>query len=308
MTIPFPFRPVKGLGQSPPTPAAGGIYFDPSAVAQRDALNNQMLLAFQQNNAGVFQQAAASYLKLVPIGYGLPVWAQTIQVDANGNLVNTYYQSGSGVTVPPPQTTGPLVTKPAPIGPLPPTSKSMTTYGFSIVNTTTGISNPSIFTVGDGYKIVITGSPNSTVKVTSTQNGVASSTSYSTDATGTFVLVGNIQPGDVGSWTEQWSNNGNVWNISFSVAQPKQQGTSAQNTSMTAGTMSTGATPTVTTTGTSVNLSTFSSDFVTGLNDLFTPSNWSAVFSSGSIGQIIGLLAVPLAGVYFMSQGGRFRR
>ena len=64
-------------------------YLGQSAVDERTAAASAMLAAVGSNNLAAYQQAAANYLAASPVGSGLPVWASTITVDPQGNLINT---------------------------------------------------------------------------------------------------------------------------------------------------------------------------------------------------------------------------
>lgn len=64
-------------------------YFDGSAVDARTAASNAMLGALGSNDVKAYQQAAANFLAASPAGGGLPVWASTIAMDTQGNLINT---------------------------------------------------------------------------------------------------------------------------------------------------------------------------------------------------------------------------
>lgn len=179
-----------------------------------------------------------------------------------------------------------------------------TPLSFSFVNTTTGVKNPSTFTVGDEYQINITGPTGATVSVTAIHNGGAPSTSAlgqiggQFGAGGAFVYAGVLGEGDIGTWSEVWSVNGSSWNVSFSVGKPKQDTTQAQNSTTSSSpvyntpinTTNAGATPVTPPAATD----TFFSDLGTGLSYLLQPSQWGMVFQSGNIGEIVGLVGLPV--------------
>ena len=97
------------------------------------------------------------------------------------------------------------------------TSPGQVTTAVSIANT----SRPGqSFQVGDSWRLTITGAPNSPVIGTASQNGQSlGATPYgNTDATGTMVLTGSMDPSTVGTWSELWTVSGSSASVNFSVS------------------------------------------------------------------------------------------
>lgn len=79
------------------------------------------------------------------------------------------------------------------------------------------------YSVGDQWTLEITGSPNTAVTGSASQNGAASSSSSmgTTDATGKLTLTGTFGAGDVGNWQESYQvGSGSPASLSFTVQAP----------------------------------------------------------------------------------------
>jgi len=73
--------------------------------------------------------------------------------------------------------------------------------------------------VGYHWTLTVNGPPNQTVAISGTFNGAAYPTNNvgSTDATGAFTLSGQMGPGDVGTWVENYSVGGVDWGRSLNL-------------------------------------------------------------------------------------------
>jgi len=165
--------------------------------------------------------------------------------------------------------------------------------------------------VGDTWAASITNAQaNSAVVVSGGMNGVVGNINVgTTNANGNFSLSGTCTVDEIGDWTEQWIVGGDiVGNVSFSIVAANtttQSSTVAAQTGASTSTsvnaLTAGAAA-VTTTPTTPSSDPFS-DFMTGVEALFSPSSWSGVFSSGDFVQIAGLVSIPAVALYFMMSG-----
>ena len=77
--------------------------------------------------------------------------------------------------------------------------------------------------IGDQWSLAITGTPNTPVTGSASQNGAGASTSPmgTTDASGNLTLTGTFGAADVGSWVESYLvGSGSPATVSFTVAAP----------------------------------------------------------------------------------------
>jgi hypothetical protein len=133
----------------------------------------------------------------------------TLILDANGNPV-------SGVPV----YTGPSLT---------PASSPASTGAASLKFTNLTSGNASKLAVGDRWQIQITNAArNAPVSVKGGQNGAQDTTPMgSTDSAGNWTSNGQIEAGQIGSWTEAWTVGGQpVGNFAFTVVPASAPGTS----------------------------------------------------------------------------------
>lgn len=166
-----------------------------------------------------------------------------------------------------------------------------------IQNLTSGDS--SHFTVGDAWRIVITGTPNSPVSSTASQNGATSTSSYgTTDGNGQFSLSGTMGAGAMGNWTEQWSVGGvPAPTLGFTVTAPSPGATGSSSANPFA--------------GGPVNPIADSTSVVAGSNALVpaAPSSCFSLFSGetcyGPVGGETGLAIGAALLVLFMMTRGR---
>jgi hypothetical protein len=243
----------------------------------------------------LLQQTPASVYAQVTTGVTTPatsggVVTQSSVAIANANAASPINNSG-GVNVP---------------------TTSNANFTFNVPN------NP--MQVGDTWVASITGAQaNAPVVVQGGMNGVLGNVQVgTTDANGDFSLSGTCTSDEVGSWTEQWIVGGDVvGNISFVInnvttqsdATATQTGASTTTsvnavqttTALTSGAAAVSTEPTTTSTD-------GISDFMTGIEALFSPSSWSGVFSSGDFVQIAGLIAIPAIALYMFTQHSKGRR
>jgi hypothetical protein len=103
-------------------------------------------------------------------------------------------------------------------------------------------------TVGDQWSLVITGSPNSPVTGSASQNGANPSTSNfgTTNSQGTLELTGTFGAGDVGFWQETYQvGTGTPHSIAFEVsAPPAPAGSGSSSGSSSGGSSTSTTTPT----------------------------------------------------------------
>lgn len=103
------------------------------------------------------------------------------------------------------------------------------------------------FQVGDSWKLTITGTPNSPVSDSASQNGQSLGTSSygSTNANGNFSLTGTFANGTVGSWSEQWDVGGVAAPVlSFTISAVPAAGSSSSSGSSSSTSSSSGASTT----------------------------------------------------------------
>lgn len=194
-------------------------------------------------------------------------------------------------------------------------SQSQNTVGHAMLQFSTSKGSGTGLTLvpGDTWTIQITGAAaNSPVTVFGGKDGSYMTNSMgTTDGAGNWSKSGTAQTGDVGSWQEQWSVGGQlVGSFVFTVATSAltvPSGSTTQNPANTTGPTITTYVPTTPTGQIPVpnapaGTSGAPSGFAIGLEALFNPSQWSAVFSSGDTMQILGLVA-PLAIGAFMLKG-----
>ena len=200
-------------------PANNWVYYDiitgqPLDLSNPCYINEDLLINCDDNENG--QQPAG------PIS----ILAQTAAYAAAAAAANASY-------VPPA-----LPSSPA-INPL-----ATQTYGggpTAVLTNTTAPGKP--FQAGDSWSLQITGTPNSPVTDTATQNGTSlGTTSYgSTDANGDLFLSGTFTSGTIGSWVETWSVGGlNAPPLSFSVSAASTSSGSNGSSGSSSGSTNTG--------------------------------------------------------------------
>jgi hypothetical protein len=196
--FPFPMPRRRGVGQAAGS-ALPGNYTTPYTFDGVTYVGVPGLYASGIPSPSLTPEAAAA--ALVSSGQV----AAYCNANPNDYVTCGYPQAGPVIAVLP---------GPSPAPPPAPTSIASPVATPPPQTTTVALQNTSrpgqAFQVGDSWLITITGTPNSPVTDTATQNGVSlGTTPYgSTDSNGNFSLTGSMASGVVGSWMEQWSVGG----------------------------------------------------------------------------------------------------